>query len=156
MRVLLVVASVSAGLVLAVAPMRAAGPSDEYQLRVDHNVKLEPGDKGAVSLTIAAKTGHRISRDGPITVDVEVVPAKGLVLRKHHYRRRDAADARAADPRFDLAFRAEAVGDYKLTIDVQFWVCARRTCRPVKERVMATAKVVAPPPPADAGVSATP
>ena len=146
----------ASSIVLVVAPIRGAAANDEYRVSVDKKVTVELGKPGAVSFTIAAKSGHRISRDGPVVIRVGVKPTVGLVLSKTRYGRRDAADTRAADPRFDLRFQTRAVGDYVLTIEATFWVCARRTCRPAKERASTTIHVVAPPPPPDAGVSANP
>ncbi len=139
---------------LASAPLRADG--DEYQLTVDKHVTVEVGRAASVSLTIAAQARHRISRDGPVAIRVRAAPTSGIALRKTRYGRRDAADARADNPRFDVRFESKKVGEYELLMDVRFWVCARRTCRPVRERVRAKVSVVTPSPAAgaDAGTDA--
>ena len=96
-----------------------------------------------------------MSRDGPVIVDLS--PADGLIVPKRRYQRADAADQQAEDPRFDLGFRADEAGDYRLGIELRFWICADRTCRPVREKRSVAVRVKAPPPPptADAAVSSS-
>ena len=92
------------------------------------------GDERALALTIAPRPGYAISRDGPLVVTVVVRPDQGLELRRRRYLRRHAADARAASPRFDLAYRAARAGRYTVVVEVRFWLCRQRTCRPVRAK----------------------
>lgn len=131
-----------------------AAPAPDYRIAVDRTVTVTEGERTAVSLTVAARAGYSISRDGPLTLSLSVDPDGAVSLPRSRYRRADAADAHAENPRFDLALVAGAPGQATLTIDAHFWVCARRTCRPVHDRRQVRVTIQAkapPPPPPDAG-----
>jgi hypothetical protein len=127
----------------------------------DHEIRLPVEDRAVtgaqrvLSLTIAPLPGYTISRDGPLLVDLSVDPrasqGDGLHLPRRRYQRGDAADARAEAPRFDLRYQAGAPGRHTLTVHLRFWVCARRTCRPVHASRDVMIEVTAPGP--DASVS---
>jgi hypothetical protein len=138
-----------AAAVIAVPGVALAG--EGYEVKVTDRVEVEIGAEAAPSLTIAPAPDHSISRQGPLLITLEVTPAEGLTLRKHRYRRGDAADERAEAPRFDLRLRAATAGDYRVAIELDFWVCRRWSCRPISETRLITVSVVAPAPPADAG-----
>lgn len=121
-----------------------------YSIKVPDRVDVTVGAEAAPSLTIAPAAEHSISRQGPLLITLEVAPAEGLTLRTHRYRREDAADERAEAPRFDLRLRAAAAGDYRIAIELDFWVCRRWSCWPVSETRTIAVSVVAPAPP-DAG-----
>ncbi len=131
-----------------------AAPPPDYRISVERAVTVTEGERTAVSLTVAARAGYSISRDGPLSLSLSAAPEGAITLPRSRYRRADAADAHAENPRFDLALVAGAAGQATLTIDVHFWVCAKRTCRPVHDqrqvRVTIQAKAPPPPPP-DAG-----
>lgn len=126
----------------AAAALAAAAEPPEYELRTSGALELRAGDRGAVSLTVAPAAGRRIDRDAPLSVRVTVTPATGLKPLKARYALADAADPRAESPRFDLAVEATTPGDYTLSADVRFWVCAKKTCRPVRETVTVPIKVL--------------
>jgi len=116
-------------MLLAAAPARARA-DDGYELRVDERVEIAAGAVAAVSLTIAGTGGRTLSKDGPLRVEVS---SPTLELKRTRYDRRNAADPAADVPRFDLRFTA-AAGDHALTVDAHFWLCRKRTCRPVHAR----------------------
>lgn len=130
------------------APAAADVVTADHQISVPESVAAEPGVATSVSLTVAAKPGYTISRDGPLIIDIA---GDGLTLPKRRYRRSDAADARAADPRFDIKLTAPNPGDHALAIDARFWICRRRTCRPIRENLTVAIKAAPKPPPTDAG-----
>lgn len=139
---------------LAVALLAAGvvtGERPEYEIKLGEVGPLEVGAASSQTLTIAPLRGRRISRDGPLSIDVLVDPPAGLELPRPRLRLRDAVDPEAQSPRFEIPLLARAAGSYRLEIDVRFWICARRTCRPVRERRAAEISVIEPPPPADAG-----
>jgi len=125
-----------------------------YELKLEPGaVDTRPGGAGAVSVTIAPQPGYSIDRDGPLRIQVEIAGGDGVELPRTRYRRADAADARADAPRFDLRYKAIAVGSYELHIDAHFWVCRRYTCRDAHEVRTVPIRVSEPPesePPADA------
>jgi len=136
-----------------VARADEAAPA-QYAIVLPTAVESEPGAVDTVSLTIAARPGYTISHDGPLVVNLAVAPETGFGLPKRQYTREDAADARADNPRFDLRYSPSQAGEYHLTVRVRFWVCTRRTCRPVREIRDVSIRVAAKAPPPDAGVDA--
>lgn len=144
-RVLILCAWLVAGSVGAAGPAVAqpspapAAPATPAAI-VGHDIKLATSDSAGVgqtrslSLTIAPRPGHVISQDGPLRIDVSAEPPAGIELAKKRYERRDAADAQAEAPRFDIRYRAAAPGEHAVLVDMRFWVCGRHTCWPVREQ----------------------
>jgi hypothetical protein len=127
-----------AALLLAPSVARA---DDGWELRIDERIDVEAGAAAAVSLTIAGTGGRTISKDGPVRVSVS---SSTIELKRTRYDRRNAADPAADAPRFDLKLVAKE-GDHELAIEARFWLCGKRTCRPVRAR--RTVAVHAAPPP---------
>ncbi len=116
----------------------AAAPRPGYTIALPERIELAAGQGGEVSLTIAAQPGYTISRSGPLRVSLSAEPADAVELPRRRYHRAHAADRLAEAPRFDLAVRGVRPGRHRLVIDVLFWVCRGRTCRPVRaERAVA-------------------
>lgn len=147
--VTIALALVAAGVVTG----QKAQADPEYRIILGNAPKIEVGARGAQTLTITPLRGRRISGDGPLSIAVVVDPPTGLTLPRPRLRLRDAVDPKAEAPRFEIQLAGEKAGTYQLEIDIRFWICAKRTCRPVRERRRVTAEVVAPPPPppTDAG-----
>lgn len=135
---------------LVAAGARAEGDGEGWELRVADQLDVVVDTSTTLSLTIAGLDGRTVSRDGPIRVEVS---SETLKLPRLRYQRRQAADPAAEAPRFDLKVAAPAAGDHQLAIDVRFWLCAAKTCRPVRTRRTVTVRAAAAaPPPVDAGV----
>ncbi len=132
---------------LLLVPATAAA-DEPWRITVPDAVDAEVDAAGAVSLGIAAREGYTISRTGPLQIDLTAEPPAALTLPRRRLSRRDAADAQAEAPRFDLRFKARAEGDHRLTASVRFWLCARRTCRPVASSAAVTVRARRPAPPA--------
>jgi hypothetical protein len=123
---------------LAAALPAAAAPPPGYTIALPERIELTAGQGGEVSLTIAPQSGYTISRSGPLRVSLSAQPADAVELPRRRYQRAHAADRLAESPRFDLALRGVRPGSHRLVIDVLFWVCRGRTCRPVRaERAVA-------------------
>ena len=138
-------------LAVAATALVAQGSPHQYEVVIPDAIEAELDAPETVSLTIAATPGYEISHDGPLRVELTIAPASGVKLPKRRYVRDDAADARADNPRFDLRFTASEPGDYRLGVDARFWVCTRRTCRPVREKREVSIRATRPTPPGDAG-----
>jgi hypothetical protein len=136
--------SMVVGVCIALARGHAAEaqPSEpaDYRVTVVEATPTLVGERGAVSLTIAAEPGHAISREGPLRITVTL--PTGASTTKRRYVRADAADARADNPRFDLRYRIDAAGEYTMNVQLSFWVCATRSCRPVSVQRSATVRGV--------------
>lgn len=139
----------AAWLLVAVTLGAAAGPvrvraqaaGDDHDIALSAGERAPVGERRALSVAVTPRPGFEISRDAPLIIDLRVEPAAGLALGKRRYRRADAADPQAAAPRFDLAYRGDAPGRYTVTAELRFWVCARRTCRPVHALREATIEI---------------
>jgi hypothetical protein len=141
-------------LVLWTAASARAEPAPDHDLRTGGEVTLRVGERGAGSLTVAPRAGAQIPPGAPLTVRLSVRPEEdddpaGLELGRRRLHRTQAADPRADAPRFDLPVVARAPGRYRVEADVRFWVCRRRTCRPVRDRAEIPVVVAAPSPPPD-------
>ncbi|RMH38068.1 MAG: hypothetical protein D6689_20150 [Deltaproteobacteria bacterium] len=128
------------------AVARVAAADGAYTVRVDPPAATAAtGERGAFSLTIAPAAGYEIDADAPLRVRLSARPPGGLDLPRPRLTRADAADPRAAAPRFDLPFVAREAGDYAVDIDVRFWLCRRYTCRAVHARRRARVHTPASP-----------
>lgn len=153
----LAAAGLAAAGLAACAPAHADEPG--YELRVVDEVALELGATGSISVAIVPAAGRTVSGDGPVRVAVSAPDGVGLPRRR--YARKDAADPAADAPRFDVRLRAREPGDHAVELDVRFWLCGARVCRPITATRTVLARVAAPPPvdaaidaaaPVDAGV----
>jgi len=145
------VAAVLAAGVAACGPARADEDAG-YEIRVATATTVPLGASSALSVTIAPSGSRTISADGPVRVSVDAPAALGLPRRR--YARRDAADPAAEAPRFDVKVKAKEAGDHPVSLDLRFWLCGPRVCRPIATRrtVVVHVPAPAPPPEVDAGV----
>ena len=118
-----------------------------FELRAA-DATVEVGAPAAISLTIAPAAGRTVSHDGPVRV--ELAADDGLALARRRYVRKDAVDPAADAPRFELKLKAVAAGDHAIELDVRFWLCGAKVCRPVRAKRSVVVHVAAPPPPPDA------
>jgi len=103
-----------------------------YEVALPARIEVAAGERASVSLTVAATDGRTISQEGPLRVTLRAVPEGALELPRRRYHRADAADAKAAAPRFDLVLVGARAGTHTLEIELAFWLCHRRTCRPIR------------------------
>ena len=136
------VAVVGAGLALAGCG-RAAADEPEVTLRVASELTVGQGETTAVSVTVTPAAGRTVSADGPLRM--AVASDDGLVLPRRRFGRKDAADAAADAPRFDVRVKGRIAGDHVLALDVRLWLCGPRLCRPVRLERAVTIHVEAPP-----------
>jgi hypothetical protein len=100
----------------------------------------EPG--GTLPIAIAVDRGLAISKDAGLVLDL--VPEGALEVKRRRLGRADAVDPDAESPRFQIALRADAAGDYRVRVHVRFWLCGQKTCRPVDARRTVAVAVSAP------------
>jgi hypothetical protein len=138
---------------------RASAETDAgWELRIPERVELTTGTSGTLPITITIDRGRTISKDAGITIDL--APEGGVSVKKRRLGRGDAVDPEADAPRFAVPVRAEAAGDFALEVELRFWLCGQKVCRPIeaRRRVIVAVTTPAPPPapPVDAGVDAAP
>lgn len=134
----------AAPLLFVIALTAHAADPPEYELKTGGAVEVVTGAKGSASLTIVPAAGRRVDTGAPVTLRLAVTPANGLELARKRFALADAADPRADAPRFDLPFTAAQAGSYQIVVDVRFWICAAKTCRPVREQATIDVTVTAP------------
>lgn len=134
-----------AALALAAGTCRPAQADDPgYELRVAPEITIALETTAPLSVAIVPAAGRTVSAAGPVRIAVDAPEAINVPRRR--YARRDAADPAADAPRFDVRLRARAAGEHAVTLDVRFWLCGKRVCRPIAARRTVTVRV---PPPAD-------
>ena len=130
-------------LVIAIAAPAHADDA-QYELRAA-DATVEVGAQASISLTIAPAAGKIVSHDGPLLVTLAA--DDGVVLTRTRYARKDAADPAADAPRFDLKVKGTAAGDHAIEVDVRFWLCGPKVCRPIRAHRAITLHVAEPAPP---------
>jgi hypothetical protein len=130
-----------------------------YELRLTPETTIALDTTAAISVALVPSAGRTVSAAGPVRVAIEAPDAIGVPRRR--FARKDAADPAADAPRFDVKLKARAAGDHTVTVDVRFWLCGRRVCRPIATTRTMVVHVPAPmlvdaAVPVDAGVDAVP
>jgi hypothetical protein len=130
---------------LAVAACATArADQTDYEVRVASDVTIDLGANGAISVALVPANGRTISADGPVRL--AITAPEGLSLPRRRYARKDAADPAADAPRFDVRVKARDPGDHAVALDVRFWLCGARVCRPIATTRTVTVHVPAPTP----------
>jgi hypothetical protein len=149
----LAVAALALAVAAAPAPARADDAPPAWEVRIPDTVDVVVEVAATVSLTVTPGNGRTISRDGPLRV---ALASDTLTLPRRRYGRDHAVDPAADAPRLELKLTAPAAGDHALAIDVAFWLCGPKACRPVRVRRTVTVRAAPPAPPAPPPVSDAP
>ncbi len=123
---------------------RARADDAAYELRAA-DATVGVGGQASISLTIAPAAGKIVSHDGPLLLTLG--SDDGVALTRKRYARKDAADPAADAPRFDLKVKGAAAGDHAIEVDVRFWLCGPKVCRPIRAHRAITLHVTEPAPP---------
>jgi hypothetical protein len=131
---------VRAALLLLVASTAYAEPG--WELHVPERVELVAGTSGTLPISIAVDRGQTISKDAGLVLDLT---PEGVTVQKRRLSRADAVDPDADAPRFAVAVRAEAAGDFTVKLHLRFWLCGTKVCRTIDaRRTVAVAATPAP------------
>lgn len=122
---------------LTISATAAAAPG--WELHVPERIELAEGESGTLPIEIALDRGQTVSKDAALVLDL--APDGGVSLARRRLGRGDAVDPNAAAPRFAIAVRGEAAGDFTLKLHLRFWVCGSRVCRPADARRTVTVTV---------------
>jgi hypothetical protein len=131
---------VKAALLLLLASTAYAEPG--WELRVPERIELVAGTSGTLPIAIAVDRGQTINQDAGLVLDLA---PDGVTVQKRRLSRADAVDPDADAPRFAVAVRAEAAGDFTVKLHLRFWLCGVKVCRPIDAR--RTVAIAATPPP---------
>ena len=119
-------------LLLAAAPARAAtpDPASTYKVVTDGSVRtLAVGAKGKVVVDVVPlEKGIHVNREFPLKYKVE--PSAGLRVEKLEWKRGDAVDPNAENPRFEIPVAATAKGAQQVVVQMRFAICSDAWCVP--------------------------
>ena len=132
-------------LFLAVAAVPALVGSARAEDKLYEIKKTEPkvavGDKGAASVTIAAKAGWHLNGEAHLTL--ALTPPPGMTIAKTKLERADLAASTEQTARFDVPFEVSEPGPKVVTAEARFVLCQESACKPVKETLTLNVEVTA-------------
>jgi hypothetical protein len=94
---------------------------------------LHVGEKSSLRLSIHPRAPWHVDPRAPMTVHLEV-PA-GLSVEKARLTRKDALDAKAEVPRFEIPFTAAAAGKQEAKAHLKFFLCKDTICAQQRKTV---------------------
>jgi hypothetical protein len=123
-----------AALAVALAlPARAAdgaNAASTYKVVTDGSSRsLELGKTGKVVVDVVPlEKGIHVNRDFPLKYKVEA--SAGLKVEKVEWKRADALDPAADNPRFEIPVVASARGAQQVAVQMRFAICSDAWCVP--------------------------
>jgi hypothetical protein len=132
-------------LALALAlPARAAdgaNAASTYKIVTDGSSRtLKVGEKGKVVVAVEPlEKGIHVNREFPLKYKVE--PSAGLKVDRVEWKRGDAVDPGADNPRFDIPVAATAKGAQQVTVQMRFAICSDAWCVPQTRTVTVPVEV---------------
>lgn len=95
---------------------------------------LRVGEKGKVVVVVdPLEKGIHVNRDFPLKYKVE--PSAGLQVEKREWKRGDAVDPSAENPRFEIPVVAFAKGAQQVAVRMRFAICSDSWCVPQTKTV---------------------
>lgn len=124
---------------LAALALAAAGPAlaadganaaSTYKVVTDGSSRaLRVGEKGKVVVVVdPLEKGIHVNREFPLKYKVE--PSAGLKVEKTEWKRGDAVEPGAENPRFEIPVVGVAKGAQQVTVLMRFAICSDTWCVP--------------------------
>ena len=115
---------------VAAAPAAPSDPAATYTVVTDGSTRaLEVGKKGKVVVDVVPlEKGIHVNREFPLKYKVE--PSAGLRVDKLEWKRADAVDPAAENPRFEIPVTATAKGAQQVAVQMRFAICSDAWCVP--------------------------
>ncbi len=128
MRIALAV--LAAALALPATAVDGACAASTYKVVTDGSSRsLELGKKGKVVVDVVPlEKGIHVNREFPLKYKVE--PSAGLKVDKVEWKRTDAVDPAAENPRFEIPVTAAAKGPQQVAVLMRFAICSDAWCVP--------------------------
>lgn len=128
-------AALAVALALPVRAVDGANAASTYKVVTDGSSRtLEVGKKGKVVVDVVPlEKGIHVNRDFPLKYKVE--PSAGLRVDKLEWKREDAVDPRAENPRFEIPVTAAARGPQQVAVQMRFAICSDAWCVPQTKSV---------------------
>ncbi len=128
-------------LALPVMAADAPDPAKTYRVSTDGSTRaLEVGKKGKVVVDVVPlEKGIHVNREFPLKYKVE--PSAGLKVEKLEWKRGDAVDPNADNPRFEIPVVASAKGKQQVVVQMRFAICSDAWCVPQTKTVTVPVEV---------------
>ncbi len=124
------IAALVAVLALPARGSDGANAASTYKVVTDGSSRtLQVGKKGKVVVDVVPlEKGIHVNREFPLKYKVE--PSAGLVVDKVEWRRTDAVDPSAENPRFEIPVTAVSKGGQSVSVQMRFAICSDAWCVP--------------------------
>ena len=130
-------------LVLAFPALAADGANaaSTYKVLTDGSSRtLRVGERGKVVVVVdPLEKGIHVNREFPLKYRVE--PSAGLQVEKTEWKRADAVDPGAENPRFEIPVVASAKGAQQVSVHMRFAICSDSWCVPQTRTVTVAIEV---------------
>jgi len=128
-------ALLSVALALPAAGADGANAANTYKVVTDGSSRtLEVGKKGKVVVDVVPlEKGIHVNREFPLKYKVET--SAGLKVDKVEWKRSDAIDPAAENPRFEIPVTAAARGPQQVSVQMRFAICSDAWCVPQTKTV---------------------
>ena len=112
-----------------------------YKIVTDGSSRaLRVGEKGKVVVAVEPlEKGIHVNREFPLKYKVE--PSAGLQVEKLEWKRPDAVDPGADNPRFEIPVTAKAKGAQQVAVQMRFAICSDAWCVPQTRTVTVPVEV---------------
>lgn len=136
-----VAALLAVALALPAVAADGANAASTYKVVTDGSTRtLEVGKKGKVVVDVVPlEKGIHVNREFPLKYKVE--PSAGLRVDKVEWKRTDAVDPNADNPRFEIPFTAAAKGSQQVAVNMRFAICSDAWCVPQTKTVTVPVEV---------------
>ncbi len=117
-------------LALPVAASDGTNAASTYKVVTDGSTRtLGVGKQGKVVVDVVPlEKGIHVNREFPLKYKVE--PSAGLRVEKAEWKRADAVDPAAENPRFEIPVTATAKGTQQVAVQMRFAICSDAWCVP--------------------------
>ena len=129
------VAVLAVALALPATGADGANAASTYKVVTDGSTRtLELGKKGKVVVDVVPlEKGIHVNREFPLKYKVET--SAGLKVDKVEWKRSDAIDPAAENPRFEIPVTAAAKGGQQVSVQMRFAICSDAWCVPQTKTV---------------------
>jgi len=128
-------ATLVVALALPAAASDGSNAASTYRVATDGSTRtLEVGKAGKVVVDVVPlEKGIHVNREFPLKYKVE--PSTGLKVDKLEWKRGDAVDPNAENPRFEIPVVASAKGAQQVVVQMRFAICSDAWCAPQTKTV---------------------
>ncbi|MEY2669105.1 MAG: hypothetical protein RJA59_1743 [Pseudomonadota bacterium] len=128
-------ALLAVSLALPAVASDGSNAANTYKVVTDGSVKtLAVGKQGKVLVDVVPlEKGIHVNREFPLKYKVE--PSAGLKVDKVEWKRTDAVDPAAENPRFEIPVTAVAKGAQVVSVQMRFAICSDAWCVPQTKTV---------------------